>query len=55
MATRSRRTMCTAGSLGFIGCAKEKEWKTNIIVIMEDDLGYGDVNAYGAQTIIPRT
>lgn len=36
--------------LGIIGC-KEEIKKPNVIIILADDLGYGDVSAYGAKTI----
>lgn len=38
-------------ALLLLSCAEQKEKKPNIIVIMADDLGYGDVSAYGSATI----
>ena len=33
------------------GCASETAEKPNVIVILADDLGFGDVSAYGSATI----
>ena len=33
------------------GCTGLKEQKPNVIVILADDLGFGDVSAYGSKTI----
>ena len=41
----------SASALTLVGCAKEKEKKPNVIIILADDLGYGDVSAYGSTTI----
>ena len=35
----------------FAGCASETIEKPNVIVILADDLGFGDVSAYGSTTI----
>lgn len=35
----------------FVGCASETAEKPNVIVILADDLGFGDVSAYGSATI----
>lgn len=51
MEIKSKLTLCMAGALSFVGCTKAKEVKPNIIVILADDMGYGDVSAYGAKTI----
>ncbi len=41
----------SASALLLIGCNQKKEIKPNIIVILADDLGYGDISAYGSKTI----
>ena len=33
------------------GCTGVNEQKPNVIVILADDLGFGDVSAYGSKTI----
>lgn len=33
------------------GCVNQKQEKPNVIVILADDLGFGDVSAYGSATI----
>lgn len=33
------------------GCSAEEVKKPNVIVVLADDLGFGDVSAYGSQTI----
>ena len=35
----------------FAGCTSETAEKPNVIVILADDLGFGDVSAYGSATI----
>lgn len=37
--------------LSLAGCASQQEEKPNVIVILADDLGFGDVSAYGSATI----
>lgn len=41
----------SASALTLINCANDKNIKPNVIIILADDLGYGDVSAYGSTTI----
>ena len=34
-----------------LGCTEQKPATPNVIVILADDLGFGDVSAYGSKTI----
>lgn len=38
-------------AIGLFSCKGEEPKKPNVIIILADDLGYGDVSAYGAKTI----
>ena len=38
-------------ALSLVGCTNQPKEKPNIIVILADDLGFGDVSAYGSTTI----
>ena len=39
-------------TLSLVGCTSQRvEEKPNVIVILADDLGFGDVSAYGSTTI----
>ena len=38
-------------SLFLLGCTEQKPATPNVIVILADDLGFGDVSAYGSKTI----
>lgn len=42
-------------TLSLVGCTSQRvEEKPNVIVILADDLGFGDVSAYGSTTIHTR-
>ena len=43
-------------TLSLVGCTSQRvEEKPNVIVILADDLGFGDVSAYGSTTIHDRS
>ena len=48
---KKRFILYSTSALALLSCTEQKEEKPNIIVILADDLGYGDVSAYGSKTI----
>lgn len=48
---RKEIILYSTSALALIGCTKQKITHPNVIVILADDLGYGDVSAYGSATI----
>jgi arylsulfatase A-like enzyme len=47
----TRLFFLSASAFALAACANAKESKPNIIIILADDLGYGDMSAYGSKTI----
>lgn len=48
---KTRLLFLSASALALTACANAKESKPNVIIILADDLGYGDVSAHGSTTI----
>ena len=51
---KTQLTLCISGTLllvGMSGCEKTLERPMNVVYILADDLGYGDVGCYGQQII----
>lgn len=45
------KKLCLLPLAALTGCASQTEEKPNIIIILADDLGFGDVGAYGGTTM----
>ncbi len=48
---KTQLLLFSASTLALTACANAKESKPNVIIILADDLGYGDVSAHGSTTI----
>ena len=48
---KNKIILYSTSALALLSCNQQKEEKPNIIVILADDLGYGDVSTYGSTTI----
>jgi len=48
---KTQLLLFSASALALTACANAKESKPNVIIILADDLGYGDVSAHGSTTI----
>jgi len=48
---KSRNILLASAALAACGCTSEKQDKPNIVFLMFDDLGYGDLGCYGQKMI----